>query len=445
WYPKLCEYDYQGWHANPYVGREFYGVWGDFNVKIKIDREYTVAATGMVQNPQKVGHGYSEKDTRTKKLFQKKKLTWEFKAEDVHDFVWAADPDYTHLVKTTDIGTELHYFFQSNDFTRDNWGSLHNAMNIAQKYLNKHYGVYPYKTYAFIQGGDGGMEYPMATLITGERSYSSLVGVSVHEWVHSWYQMVLGTNESLYAWMDEGFTSFVSSDVMNYLKKQRIIPGQHVENPHQSVVEGFARWAKTGNDEPLSTHADHFTSNQAYGVAAYTKGSVFLKQLEYIIGKDNFEKGMKRYYEEWKFKHPNVNDFIRVMEKVSDLELDWYKEYWVNTTHTIDYGINGIREENGMTVIDLEKIGYMPMPLDVSVELKDGTMKHYYIPSRIMRGEKNGDIFNGEVQKDWPWTNQHYGLKVRMSPQDIERIYIDRSSRFSDIDLSNNVWPIVEE
>ena len=178
-----------------------------------------------------------------------------------------------------------------------------------------------------IQGGDGGMEYPMATLITGERSLGSLVGVSVHELMHSWYQMALGTNESLYAWMDEGFTSWASDEVMNHLRGQGLIPGRALDDPHASDYQGYVNFAKSGFEEPLITHADHFVTNTAYGIAAYVKGAVFLAQLEYVIGKEAFRKGMLRYYNTWKFKHPNANDFIRVMEKQSGLELDWYREY----------------------------------------------------------------------------------------------------------------------
>ena len=445
WYPKLCEYDYQGWHANPYIGREFHGVWGDFNVSIKIDRKYTVAGSGLVRNPQKMGHGYSDKNTKKKKLFGKKKLTWEFLAEDVHDFVWAADPDYTHIIRTTDAGTELHYFFQANEKTTENWENLHGAMNEAEKFMNERYGIYPYPTYAFIQGGDGGMEYPMATLITGERSFPSLVGVSIHEWMHSWYQMVLATNESLYSWMDEGFTSFGTSEVMNHLRKKGFISGEVRSDPHVNTTKGFARWANTGNDEALTTHADHYTSNRAYGIAAYTKGHVFLNQLRYIMGDDAFYPAFKRYFNEWQFRHPNTNDFIRVMERSCGLELDWYKEYFVNTTHTIDYGIKDVTSADGGARIVLQKIGYMPMPMDITVKLKDGTTKYYYIPLRIMRGEKGADIFEGEVQPDWPWTNPEYNLEVDIPADKIESVHIDESTRFSDVNYSNNVWPVVEE
>ena len=446
WYPKLCEYDYQGWHANPYVGREFHGVWGDFTVVIDIDRKYTVGAGGVLQNAEKMGHGYSDKNTKKRKFLGKKNLRWEFVAENVHDFVWSADPDYTHLVFDTDQGTELHYFFDEGSADVDNWLMLHKAMNVAEKFMNERYGVYPYPIYAFLQGGDGGMEYPMATLITGNRRYSSLVGVSIHEWMHSWYQMVLGTNESLYSWMDEGFTSFASREVMNHLKEKGIISGKVEENPHRASLRGYSRFAKSGYEEPLSTHADHFSTNQAYSVAAYTKGSVFIAQLEYILGKEVFAKAIKRYFNEWKFRHPNPNDFIRVFERESGLELDWYKEYMVNTTHTIDYGIDTlVSKENGNVEISLSKIGKMPMPLEIRVELNNGSIKDYYIPLRIMRGEKSFGSKSVTQLEDWPWTHPSYSFEINVDLESIKSVRIDPDEGMADGDLENNVWEQIIE
>jgi len=441
WYPKLCEYDYQGWHSNPYIGREFYGIWGDFDVKIKINRKYTVGGTGQLQNISKMGHGYSDKNTKKKGIFRKKKLEWHFIAKNVHDFAWAADPDYTHFSKKTDMGTELHYFYQENDKTQDNWMNLHKAMNVAEKFMSERYGKYPYPVYAFIQGGDGGMEYPMATLITGERSYPSLVGVSIHEWMHSWYQLVLGTNEALYAWMDEGFTSYASNEVMNHLRAKGIVSGDVVDNPQLSSVRGYARFAKSGKEEPLSIHADHYVSNTAYGVGAYTKGSAFLSQIEYIVGKQALAKSLLRYYDEWKFKHPNPNDFIRVVEKVSGLELDWFKEYWVYTTKIMDYAIVDVKESGEGILIELAREGLFPMPMDVRLVMNDGSTKDYYIPLRMMRGEKANDVFTGELKQDWPWTHQNYSLQAPVSKADLNKVIIDPSERMADVELSNNVWP----
>ncbi|MDX1410051.1 MAG: M1 family metallopeptidase, partial [Saprospiraceae bacterium] len=304
WYPKLCEYDEDGWHPNPYVAREFYGVWGDFDVYLSIDKTYTVAASGYLQNAESIGHGY-EKPGTTVAPARGDKLTWHFHAPNVHDFVWAADPDYTHTRRTGRDGTEMHFFFQENEQNREAWASLPAVMDEAFQYINKHFGKYPYKKYSFIQGGDGGMEYPMATLITGNRSLNSLVGVSVHELLHSWYQMVLGTNESLYAWMDEGFTSYATARTINELARQGLLPGrEYRDNLFVGTYRSYAGFSVSGAEEPLSVHADHFTSNAAYGVGVYTKGNIFLNQLEYIIGEKAFARTMLRYFDEWKFKHP---------------------------------------------------------------------------------------------------------------------------------------------
>jgi len=440
WYPKMCEYDYQGWHANPYIGREFHGVWGDFDVTINIDRDYVVAASGYLQNPEEIGHGYGELAAKNS---SGRKLSYHFIAPDVHDFVWAADPDYTHDTFTRKDGTVLHFFYQKNGNTEEAWGRLPAIMDKAFDFINANYGKYPYKQYSFIQGGDGGMEYPMATLITGERSLPSLVGVSVHELMHSWYQMALGTNESLYAWMDEGFTSWASDEVMNYLRGENLIPGRKIENPHASDYQGYANFVRSGFEEPLITHADHFVTNTAYGVAAYVKGAVFLSQLEYIIGQKAFRAGMLRYFDTWKFKHPNSNDFIRVMEKQSGLELDWYREYWVNTVHTIDYGIKSVEEAQkpaGKTVVTLEKNGIMPMPLDVLVLYADGRKELFNIPLRIMRGHKQQEDpeMPFKVLEDWPWVNPTYQFTLDAAPSEILDIIIDPDGRMADVNPDDN-------
>jgi len=441
WYPKLSEYDYQGWHANPYVAREFHGIWGDFDVKIKMDRRYTIGASGVLQNAKQIGKGYSDGEGTDKS----DELEWHFLAENVHDFVWAADPDYEHIVYEAHDGSTMHFLYQPGERTTENWTNLPKVMDEALRYINGRFGKYPYPVYSFIQGGDGGMEYPMATLITGERSFGSLVGVSVHEWMHSWFQMIIGTNESLYPWMDEGFTSFGSAETMNVLKEKGLINGDVTSNPMAGSIKGYeANHAGTDLDEPVSTHADHFSTNRAYGIGAYTKGSIFLEQLQYIVGKDDFAKGMLRYFDEWKFKHPNPNDFIRVMEKQSGLELDWYKEYMVNTTKYPDYAIDTAYDNT----LVLHQYGDMPMPIEVVVTTTKGKTETYYIPLVIMRGEKKGDWSkddNVSLMEDWPWTNPTYNLELHCPIDKIEKIEINPTVNFIDLDRSNNVWPREKE
>ena len=422
WFPKIAEYDKDGWHANPYIAREFYAPWGDFDVSISIHEDYVVAATGVLQS----------------QINDNQKKTWRFKAEDVHDFVWAADPDYVHdILKVDSENLELHFYYQkSSDEMVQNWKKLQDDTAEAFKFINKTFGKYPYSKYSIIQGGDGGMEYPMATLITGERTYSSLLSVTIHEVLHSWYQMLLGTNESYLAWMDEGFTSFAQN--ITFLNMFNNIYNLDLINPLKKSYNRYYNFVKTGLEEPLSTHSDHFSTNEAYGVGSYTKGAIFLMQLSYIIGEDNLYKGLRRYYNQWKFKHPNEYDFIRIMEKVSGIELDWYLDYWIKTIHQIDYSVEVRDNENKYLGIIISRIGKMPMPIEIEIQYDDFSTTNYYIPLSIMRGEKNlGD--NVVLLKDWEWVNEHYELDIDQSEKKITKIEINPSGKMADVDKKNNI------
>ena len=311
WYPKLSEYDFEGWHPNPYIAREFHGVWGDFDVKITLDKDYTVGGSGYLQNPQEIGHGYETPGTKVKT--KGKTLTWHFKAPQVHDFMWAADPEYIHDTYEMEDGPTLHFLYKDNSEFNENWKNLQPKTAEAMTFFSKNVGKYPYEQYSVIQGGDGGMEYAMSTLITGEREFGSLVGVMVHEMAHSWFQHVLANNESKHEWMDEGFTSFISSLCMNQIMEQ------NKQNPFEGSYRGYYALVNSGLEMPQSTHADRYTTNFAYGVAAYSKGSIFLSQLGYVIGQDKLMETIQKYFEDFKFKHPVPNDIKRTAEKVSGM------------------------------------------------------------------------------------------------------------------------------
>ena len=435
WYPKMCEYDYEGWHANPYIAREFYGIWGNFDVKITLDASYVVAATGYLQNPDKIGYGYGKKEVQHK---AGEKLTWHFIAPEVHDFMWAADRDYKHDVVKVDDNLELNFFYQT-DTLANVWKQMEPYAVRSFKIMNQKFGRYPYKQYSVIQGGDGGMEYPMATLIMGHQSFGGLVGVTVHESIHSWFQGVLGTNESKYSWMDEGFTTYAENIVMAELFPSR-------QDAQVGSTTSYRNLAKSALEEPLTTQADHFNTNRAYSIGSYSKGAVFLNQLGYIIGKDKLESGMKRYFNEWKFKHPNPIDLKRIMEKESGLELDWYWEDFTGTIKTVNYGIKEVISGVGKTEVILERIGQIPMPLDVVVSYKDGTQENFYIPLEMMRGEKKEDIYSKTtLLADWGWTYPEYSFTIDKNSKDIDRIVIDPSNRMADINRDDNSYPSVNK
>ena len=423
WFPKIAEYDENGWHANPYIAREFYAPWGDFDVSISINKDYIVAATGILESKKK------EKD----------KNIWNFKAKDVHDFVWAADPDYVHdVLKVDSEDLELHFYYQkTNDEMVSNWKRLQDDTADAFRYINKKFGKYPYTKYSVIQGGDGGMEYPMATLITGERSYPSLLSVTIHELIHSWYQMLLGTNESYLAWMDEGFTSFAQNITFN--NEFNEIYNLNSINPLERSYNRYYSFIKTGLEEPLSTHSDHFSTNQAYGVGSYTKGAIFLMQLGYIIGEDKLFKGLRRYYNEWKFKHPDEYDFLRIMEKEGGVELDWYIDYWIKTTHQIDYSLELNEKDKNKISVSINRIGKMPMPIEIEVLYEDLPSENYYIPLSIMRGEKDNSDNKLIILDDWEWVNESYQFDLDMSGKKIKKIEINPSGELADVNKSNNL------
>ena len=429
WYPKIAEYDHLGWHAYPYVAREFHGVWGDYDVRITLDPKFVIGGTGVLQNPDQIGHGYQKAGTSPKTSGSS--LTWHFIAKNVHDFAWTADPDYKHETAAVPGGPMLHFFYQPGEKTTENWTRLKDFAVRHFQFMNRKFGQYPYETYSIIQGGDGGMEYPMCTLITGERSFGSLVGVTAHEVTHSWYQGVLANNEALYPWFDEGFTDFAANESLASIFNEK--------NPHEGSYDAYFALVKSGQ-EPASQHSDHYNTNRAYSIAAYGMGAIFLHQLKYIIGEENFYQGMLRYYNTWKFKHPEPNDFLRVMEKVSGMQLHWYYRYFINTTKTIDYGVRSIVENEQTTFITLARMGDFPMPVDLLVTFRDGSKELYYIPLSETLGNKpveNDDVLRNDLVA-WPWVNPTYSLRINRQPEDIASIEIDPSQRMADVNRKNN-------
>lgn len=484
WYPKMCEYDYEGWHPTPYVAREFYGVWGDYEVNITIDKKYMIGGSGYLQNANQIGFGYEDAGVKVPQP-SGATLTWRFVAPNVHDFMWAADPEYAHLTRTITNGPVIHVIYNRDaDLLRrtyealadtekkkyngadnyiksfeEQWNRIADAAVTILPFIEKKFGAYPYKQYTFIHGGDGGMEYPMGTLLV-----SPSIGTAIHEWMHSWYQMMLGTNESEYAWMDEGFTSYASSLVNEYW--QTVTHSQATQtatgtgprkkvlvdslagsnsylgraNPHEDAYDGYFGLVASRLEEPLTTHADHFESNFAYSLASYSKGEVFLEQLGYVVGAQVRDKILIDYYNQWRFKHPNVNDFIRIAEKASDMKLDWYREYFVNTTKTIDYGIDSLWEEKGKTKIRLKRIGNMPMPMDVLIQFKDGSKLMAYVPMYLMFGEKPVEdaTVPRNVYEPWKWTHPQYTFEINHKITDLKIIEIDPSMRLADVSRKNN-------
>jgi hypothetical protein len=439
WYPKIAEFDFEGWHADPYIAREFHGVWGNFDVTITIDKHYILGGSGYLQNKNEIGYNYQDAGVTVTIPKKQKTLSWHFIAPNVHDFTWAADTNYIHDVVPTTFGTTLHFLYKNNPNIISNWKNAEPKTVQLMEYYNTIVGKYPYDQYSVIQGGDGGMEYAMCTLILGEGTFEGLVGVIAHEMGHSWFQHILASNESKHPWMDEGFTSFIEDLGMNEIAEKK------VANPFSGAYKNYLYLANSGKEQPLSTHGDRFDFNQAYSIDAYSKGEVYLAQLIYLIGKDNLMKSLKRYYTDFKFKHPSPNDSKRTAERVSGANLDWYLTDWTETTNTIDYGVKEVRVDLGYTgnntVITLERIGRTPMPIDMLVEYTDGTQESFYIPLRMMSFEKENPTpeIKRTVLPDWAWAYPTYTYWLH-TDKTVSKITLDPSGLMADVKPENNVY-----
>lgn len=439
WYPKMAEYDFEGWHAYPYIGREFHGVWGNFDVKITIDKDYIIGGSGYLQNKNEIGKGYQDAGVEVKYPKKTKTLTWHFVAPMVHDFAWAADNNFAHDVVMGPNNVELHFLYKNTPETAEGWKKLQPKTVELLNYFNTHIGPYPYKQYSVIQGGDGGMEYAMCTLITG-RSFEGLVEVTAHEFAHSWFQHILATNESKHEWMDEGFTSYISDlALMQVLPPKQENEDEQV-NPFADAYRNYFYMVSTGKEQPLTTHADRYDQNVLYSISAYSKGEIFLAQLGYVIGLDKLDETIKRFYRDYKFTHPTPLDIKRTAEKVTGAHLDWYLLDWTQTTNTIDYGIKEIKDNGTSTTVTLERIGRMPMPIDIVVVYTDGTQESYHIPLPMMHYVKDNPYprLKRTVLDGWGWGHQTYNFTINRAKDAIQVFVIDPTELMADVNKENN-------
>ena len=431
WYPKMVAYDHKGWHTTEYLGREFYGVWGNFDVKITLDKTYLVGASGVLQNPNEIGFGYEDKGVKVPTTKSATK-TWHFIAERVHDFTWAADPQYVHDKHQLADGKTIHFIYKKY---KDTWKQIQEPMLKVFDYYNQLIGKYPWPQYSFIQGGDGGMEYAMCTLMVGNEKYERLVGTAAHELAHAWFQHLLATDEAAYPWMDEGFTSYIE-----YLAEHQILKTKKTANPFDSAYKGYFGLVKSGFQEPTITHSDRFATNYAYSVTAYYKGLLFLTQLDYLMGNEALQKTLKRYYNEYAFKNPTPNDFIRIAEKVSGMQLQWFLNEFMETDHTADYAISKVEGKGNKTEVTLKRVGRLPLSIDLWVTDKAGNIRYVYVPLRMTYAEKPNTYpaYPRTVLPAWGWGNPAYTFTLDMPLEDIKSIALDPENKSVDTDKENN-------
>ncbi|MEO5930909.1 MAG: M1 family metallopeptidase, partial [Candidatus Kapaibacterium sp.] len=444
WYPKMVEYDRNGWHDDEYVRREFYGVYGTFDISISLPAKYVVGATGVVTNPREVGCGYELGAVDTTILSPASgsgTKTWKFHAENVHDFAWVADPDYFHKI-TRWQNVTIHVL--ASRYLASLWRSSALWTAAIMDYYSARFGRYAWPQFTVAMAGDGGMEYPQLIMITGNRTPGSLAGVIAHELGHQWYYGMIGNNETQEAWMDEGFTQYLTDEASRnvlqiqggsnpYTGLNRIVypwtPGRwaNVEEAYRQAAEGF--------DEPLNTYHDRFREDATSGLV-YSKGEAVLRMVQYMFGDSLFDAAMRHYYNRWKFHHPDARDFERSMEEASGMRLDWFFNEWIGSRKLCDYAVDDLESDRSgsgyATTIDLSNRNEAIMPLDVTLTYDDGSTAIANIPVENWR--KPTMDFN---LPRWKWTSRTYRTTFT-TPRQVVRATIDTSVIMFDIDRTNN-------
>ncbi len=444
WYPKIAAYDGRGWHPDPYIGREFYGVFGTFDVRITLPACYTIGATGVLLNAEEVGHGYDRISSRGWTRFDPREeglqcmpgdsLTWHFRAANVHDFAWAADPDYIHEAWHDDsLGVTYHLLFQPD--VAERWQPMRQWVPWLIRYYSRRIGRYPYPQFTVVQAGDGGMEYPMINFITGRRSPFSLLGVTAHEAAHEWFYGVLASNENAYAWIDEGFTSWATTEAIAHLLGQ--MPD------HRDAMLSVVRLQQMGLFERLNTPADWFASNVAYSVAAYSGGEMLLDLLGYVISDSLRDAFLQAYFRTYGLRHPNPYDVEKVAEQVSGLRLDWFFEQLTNSTYTYDDALEVAAQqrtpEGWRVTLRLRRRGTMFLPVDLRLTLADGRAQWVHVPLGLAQGHKPVPS-DWIVTEPWLWTFPRYTLTLTL-PTPVVRAELDPLQRTPDHNRLNNTWP----
>ncbi|MAS52208.1 MAG: aminopeptidase [Flavobacteriales bacterium] len=466
WYPRIAVYDQKfGWNTNQHLDKEFYGDFGTFDVELNFANDYVVEATGTLVNQEEVlpsdlkqqlhisnfyHRGKKGKgDTLsipTKRLKDERK-TWKYHAENVHDFAFTADPTYRiderewNGIKTVAIVEERHC---------PNWKTAAEfAMDVIKVY-SKDFGMYEYPKMVVADARDG-MEYPMLTLDAGRDPYYK--GLLAHEIAHNWFYGMVGSNETYRAFMDEGFTQFLTVWSLEKIDGEIYSPYNQkgkswYKNKFKSGPKsrdmrayfGYMNEAIKLEDPSLNTHSSDFDGGSIrHGGGyrqVYSKTAVMLYNLQYVLGDSLFLASMKNYVNEWKFKHPYPEDFRKSIIRYTKVDLNWFFDQWLETSKIIDYKIKGIKKiAKDSFEITFKRIGEMQMPIDFEVVSNADSVINYHIPNTWFVKKTESIIL--PKWYGWGKFNPEYTTKVYV-PEGIFNIQIDPSGRLADINPLNN-------
>lgn len=457
WFPKLCQYDQHGWQNNQFVLREFYGVWGKYDVKLTVPAKLVVGASGDLQNPLEVGHGY-EFDRDTIKLpapdAEKPQgtKTWHFVAFPVHDFAWVADADYIHRVvkmpATSPISPNLTFHILTKPKYEAVWKNAPEWLPRIFRFNGEKYHPYPYKQFTCAQAGDGGMEYPNLVMIRSG-DYNGTLGTVAHEATHQWFYGLAANNESKHAWMDEGITDYLTDRIMaEEFKIDEQTRSTWLENaliPHRKDAlesnRSFLRVYALGYDEPLSIPQDRMNEDMT-AVMVYRKASAMLRQFEYSFGKDKVDELLRTYQQRWRFRHPYPPDFEKIGSEVFGQRMDEVFDTFLRGTELPDYTLQSLRSEplglpsvggKFKNTLQIAKRERAHVPLRLFATDVSGAVQALSIPSDML----NAPNKDTSRLAPWFWVAPDYTAEF-ITERPLREVRLDTAGNLLRHDLTKN-------
>ena len=443
WYPQFAVYDdVNTWKADQYQANgEFYMGYGNYSVDITAPEGWLVAATGTLQNPDKVLSKQVrdrlkklDRDTITHVVKENERepglstakgsdgmLTWTFDAEDVRDFAFGLSNKYVWDATIANVGdadgdgvddsSVIHSLYRPGT---SSWERSAEFGRFSVEHLSEILFPYPYPHMTAVEGIiGGGMEFPMITLIGGGRTDRSLFGVTYHEIGHMWFPMIVGQDEKSYTWMDEGLTSFNTTE-----GSSAFFDSYDWKPSRQSYYFIAGRTA----ERPPMLHADEYPyGTPARGIASYSKPAVAMHALRGVLGDETYWKAYREYAKRWMYKHPQPYDLFNTFEDVSGQDLDWFWTSMLYNTWTMDHAIGQIEETDNEITVQIVDKGLVPMPSPVTITYVNGESRTETIPVEVWLGDATEST-------------------LRFPPGVIESIEIDKGEFLPDVDRSNNVW-----
>jgi len=464
WYPQIAVYDdVRGWDRTQYLGiAEFYTEYGNWNVELSIPKNFIIASTGTLLNPNEVltasqlqRFNALTKDSTTRiilpeeidstsKRISSDTIVWKFSAENIRDFAWAASPNFVWDGTLTNDGVRINAFYHPDLFRTSvpllisdasNWDEGAQMAKHAIEHFSKNFGKYIYPQATVVSGPVVGMEYPMMVFVESGNAILNLLYYTLsHELGHEWYPMMIGSNETNYPFMDEGFNTYITATALedrygnngifhkDFLKKYSWmnLPETNVRLFEQRL---YLLSARENNEATIMAHPYSIPSSQ-YGTMAYQKPAAVLVMLEDVIGKETFSKAMNEYYQRWLYKHPYPQDFFNTIEDVAGRDLDWFWNQWFDQTWKLDLAVEDVRNntKNGKTVstIVLESKEQAVMPATLRLTLADGTTRDIRFSESVWdRGDRTEIVIDS-------------------LPAAIEKVVVDPEMKLADVNRLNN-------